>query len=80
MLSRATTEYPEEFNEPKYLFKNREGITVSLVCIANAIRTAADKAKIKKPVSAHLLRHCSAPYPFEQETPITAIQAPMSHK
>lgn len=80
MLSRAIKDYLVAFNPVKYLFENREQTMVSVPCIASAIKTATQKAKIAKPVHAHSLRHTYASHLTEQGTSITTIQALLGHK
>lgn len=80
MLSRAIKTYLPAFNPVKYLFENQEGTMVSLPYIEGAIKTAARKARITKPVFAHILRHSFASHLLEQGTSIVAIKELLGHK
>lgn len=80
MLCRAIKTYLPAFNPKKYLFENQEGTMVSGPCIQGIIKTAAQKAKITKPVYAHILRHSFATHLLEQGTNIMAIKELLGHK
>ena len=80
MLCRAIKTYLAAFNPVQYLFENQEQTMVSVPSIEGAIKTAARKAKIIKPVHAHILRHSYATHLMEGGTSITAIQALLGHK
>jgi integrase/recombinase XerD len=72
-------EYYRICRPSNYLFEGRGGQPVSESAITRALKMAAKKAGVKKPVYPHLLRHCFATYLLEQRMPLVEIQRLMGH-
>lgn len=72
-------EYYKAYRPANYLFEGRGGQPVSEATITRALKMAAKKAGIKKPVYPHLLRHCFATHLLEQGMPLAEIQRLMGH-
>jgi site-specific recombinase XerD len=69
--------------QPKdYLFEAKLGLGHPMSCTAfrTALKRATVKAKIRKRVTAHILRHSFATHLMELDTDITVIQALLGHR
>lgn len=80
MLCRGISNYLSVMNPVKYLFENREATMVTIACIENIVKKAAEKAQINKPVHPHILRHTYATHLLEQGVSILIIQELLGHK
>lgn len=73
--------YYQQYKPQQWLFEGR-GLKskYSTTSIASILREASQKAKIKKKVSPHILRHSFATHLLEQGTDIRYIQELLGHK
>ena len=72
-------EYFKEYRPTNYLFEGVEGQLYSGTSVVAVIKKAAIKAKIKKTVTPHMLRHSFATHLLENGADLRYIQNLMGH-
>ncbi len=86
ILSKTTLEllrvYYEEERPKTFLFEpiNKKGIHYGAETLNKIVKIAATKAKIKKDISIHTLRHCFATHLIEHGVSLPIVQQLMGHK
>tara|TARA_R110002072_G_scaffold302577_2_gene486401 strand:- start:5720 stop:6868 length:1149 start_codon:yes stop_codon:yes gene_type:complete len=84
MLSEAMLSdlrrYYKEVRPEKYLFEGAKGNKYSKTSISNLIHTAASKAKIRRKVTPHILRHSFATHLLESGVDLRYIQVLLGHE
>jgi integrase/recombinase XerD len=76
---RICREYYKHYKPKEFLFEGMSGGRYSARSIQQIIKHAAIKAKIKKRVTYHTLRHCFATHLLESVTDIRKIQELLGH-
>lgn len=71
--------YYKQYKPNTYLFNGQNSLQYSERSIAQFIETYANKAKLKKRVHPHLIRHCYATHLHESGTDLTIIQKLLGH-
>ena len=76
----ALRSYYKAYHPTNYLFPGqRYNLYVSKESVRQAVRVAALKAHIKKPVTPHTLRHCFATHLLENDTNLYHIKELLGH-
>jgi len=78
IIAESLKEELKGFDEG-YLFKGRRG-HISVRSVQEVVKKASKKAKIKKNVYPHILRHSFATHLVEDRCPVTTIQSLLGHK
>lgn len=71
--------YYKGYRPKYYLFEGQAGGKYSPTSVANILRSAAQKAGIRKQVTPHMLRHSFATHLLEQGTDLRYIQELLGH-
>jgi len=71
--------YYREYKSKEYVFNGQDSLQYSEKSVNNVLKQLAEKAKIKKRIYAHLIRHCSATHMLEMGTDINLIQCLLGH-
>lgn len=71
--------YFKTYKPKEWLFEGEKGEQYSATSVAKIIKNAAKKAKIKKSVTPHMLRHSFATHLLENGTDLRYIQALLGH-
>lgn len=79
-LLELLREYFKEYKPNSYLFEGQYGEKYSARSIQQIFNNAVKKAKIKKKVSVHTLRHSFASHLLDSGTDIRFIQQLLGHK
>ncbi|GHV22635.1 integrase [Clostridia bacterium] len=72
--------YYKEYQPKEYLFEGQYGVQYSIRSVQAVFKTAMNKAKIKKTVGIHGLRHSYATHLLEAGTDMVFIQKLLGHK
>jgi integrase/recombinase XerD len=83
LANKTLTHLREHYIENKpsiYLFEVKTGIKYSTTSIYNVIKNTAAKAKIRKRIYPHILRHSFATHNLEQGMDLRLIQELMGHE
>lgn len=73
--------YYKGYRPKKYLFEGTsEGGRYATSSITKIMSRARDQSKIKKPISAHTLRHCYATHHLEHGTDMVYLKDQLGHK
>jgi integrase/recombinase XerD len=78
-LLKDLQNYYKEYRPVKYLFEGKKGDKYSASSVLKIIATAADKARMRKKVTPHMLRHSFATHLLENGTDIRHIQLLLGH-
>ncbi len=76
---KVLRKYYKEHNPLKWLFTGQKGGQYSAESIENVVKQAAQRARIKKNVYPHILRHSFATHHLEQGTDLRYIQEWLGH-
>ncbi len=76
---RLLRKYYKEYKPKKYLFEGMKGGKYSPTSVAKVLKNAANKARIHKNVTPHMLRHSFATHLLEQGTDLRYIQKLLGH-
>ena len=71
--------YYKEFSPKQYLFEGQKGGKYSTSSFNKFLKAAAKRARIKKQITAHTLRHSYATHLLEKGTDIRVIQKLLGH-
>ena len=71
--------YFKEWRPKKYLFEGQKGEKYSAESVAKIINNAAVKARIRKKITPHMLRHSFATHLLENGTDLRYIQVLLGH-
>ncbi len=72
-------DYYREFSPKHYLFEGQKGGKYSPSSFNKLLKTAAKRARIKKQITTHTLRHSYATHLLEKGTDIRVIQRLLGH-
>lgn len=73
--------YYKEYRPVEYLFNGeRKGTTWKMRSVQYAIKLAAQRAGVKKEVTAHVFRHCYATHHLESGTSLLFLKEQLGHK
>lgn len=72
-------EYYREYKSKEYVFNGQGSLQYSEKSVNSVLKQLAEKAKIKKHIHAHLIRHTSATHMLEMGTDINLIQRLLGH-
>ena len=72
--------YFKQYRPITYLFEGIPGKKYSGASVLKIVRTAAQKAKLQKSVTPHVLRHCFATHLLEDGVDLRQIQFILGHK
>ena len=78
-LLQLLRQYYKEYRPNKYLFEGQSGGKYSASSVASILKKAAGKAKLRKVVTPHMLRHSFATHLLEQGTDLRYIQELLGH-
>lgn len=78
-LLKMLRKYYKEFAPKDYLFEGQKGGRYSTSSFNKLLKSAAQKAKINKQITAHTLRHSYATHLLEKGTDIRVIQKLLGH-
>ena len=83
LLAKSTLKdlrlYYKQYRPKDYLFEGQKGDRYSASSVANIIKQTTKKARIKKHVTAHILRHSFATHLIENGTDLRYIQILLGH-
>ena len=83
LLAKSTLKdlrlYYKQYRPKIYLFEGQKGDRYSASSVANIIKQTTKKARIKKHVTAHTLRHSFATHLLENGTDLRYIQILLGH-
>lgn len=83
LLSKTTLAdlrvYYTTYRPQLYLFEGKKGIKYSGASVLKIVKTAAQKARIRKTVTPHVLRHSFATHLLESGTDLRRIQVLLGH-
>lgn len=72
--------YFKEYKPKEWLFEGQYGGKYSETSVHNILKSAASKARIKKRVTLHMLRHCFATHLLEHGVDLRYIQELLGHE
>lgn len=78
-LLQLLREYYKQYRPKEYLFEGEKGGPYSYSSMSRVLKTAANKAGIRRRVHLHMLRHSYATHLLEQGTDIRVIQEILGH-
>jgi integrase/recombinase XerD len=72
-------EFRGDAKEDDFVFRSKKGKRLHPVNVTKAIRRAAKRAGIQRPVSAHWLRHAHASHALDHGAPVHVVQQSLGH-
>ncbi len=72
--------YFREYRPKEWLFEGQYGGKYSETSVQNILKSAAAKARIRKRVTLHMLRHCFATHLLEHGVDLRYIQELLGHE
>ena len=79
-ISRVRPHFTKRNRKSRVLFVNRLGDPLSKQVVSVMVRTCAKRAKIRKKVSAHVLRHTFATMLVKNGADVVAVQKMLGHR
>ena len=79
-LENRVSEYQPQLQYEDVLFLNRRGKSLTRAMIFTLTKQIVEKTRIKKEISPHTFRHCSATHLLENGADLRAIQLMLGHE